>query len=170
MSKITLILGGVRSGKSEWVVKKVYEKFGENVIFIATSLVRDEEMKERIENHKKRRPSSWKVIEEPFHPEKIFEEKKDFKGGIILDCLTVWVSNLLEKKENVEKRLEKLSEVLIESRGEIYLISNEVGMGIVPPYPSGRKFRDILGRLNQRIAKLSDEVYFMIAGIPYKIK
>ncbi len=170
MGEITLVLGGARSGKSRWVVEKAKEKFGDNVIFIATAQPSDEEMKERILQHRKEKPSSWRTIEEPLSIWKVIENWEDFQGGVIVDCVTLWIANIMEKGKNVEEEVEKFISAVQKFRGELYAVSNEVGMGLVPPYPLGRKFRDILGWVNQRLASQSKEVYLMFAGIPLKIK
>ncbi len=170
MGKLIFITGGVRSGKSRWVVERAKEEFKDKVIFVATARETDEEMKERISNHKKERPALWEVTEAPLYPQKFLTQRVNFKGGIILDCVTFWVANLMDHKEKVEQNIKEFIEISKKIAGKVYIVSNEVGMGIVPSSASGRKFRDLLGKANQLIAQESEEVYFMISGIPHKIK
>lgn len=165
---LMLILGGARSGKSSFALSLAKDK--KSVVFVATALPLDEEMKERIERHKKERPPHWKIIEEPVS---LLSAIKDLNGEIIiLDCLTMWVSNLLERYEDEEiiKMAEEVAKYSKDFNGEVIAISNEVGLGIVPEYPLGRRYRDLLGKVNQVFARYANKVFFMIAGIPLEVK
>lgn len=165
---LTLILGGARSGKSSFALDLARSKG--TVTFIATALPLDEEMKERIDSHKKERPTYWRTIEEPI--ELLPAMKGVNSEVIILDCLTIWVSNLLEEYTD-EEIMRKADEVAVYARdinSEVITISNEVGLGLVPEYPIGRRYRDLLGKVNQIFAKYANKVFFMIAGIPLEVK
>lgn len=166
---LILVLGGARSGKSRFALKLCEDK--EAVAFIATALPLDSEMEERIKRHKVERPSHWKTIEEPID---LLKALKDASSSlyIIIDCLTMWVSNLLERNSD-EEIIELAKEVSLfskEIKGNVIAISNEVGLGIVPEYPIGRRYRDLLGKVNQIFAENADKVFFMIAGIPLEVK
>ncbi|MCX7796622.1 MAG: bifunctional adenosylcobinamide kinase/adenosylcobinamide-phosphate guanylyltransferase [bacterium] len=165
---LTLILGGARSGKSNFALSLAKDK--REVTFVATALPLDEEMKERIERHKRERPLYWKTVEEPLD---LLSVVKDLDSEIIiLDCLTMWVSNLLERHidEEIIGMAEDIAEYCRKFNGEVIAISNEVGLGIVPEYPLGRRYRDLLGKVNQVFARYSNKVFFMIAGIPLEVK
>lgn len=165
---LTLILGGARSGKSSFALSLARGK--EMVTFIATALPLDEEMKERIDSHKRERPIYWKTVEEPI--ELLLAIKGVNSEVIILDCLTMWVSNLLERytDEEIMKKAEEVAMYTRDINLEIITISNEVGLGLVPEYPIGRRYRDLLGKINQIFAKYANKVFFMIAGIPLEVK
>lgn len=173
MAKLTLILGGARSGKSACAVELA--KQYRNVTYVATAGVLDDEMRERVELHKKLRPASWKVVESPTNVADIVEGLE--ADMILIDCLTLYVTNLLlndsnndAKEEYITGEIEQLCSVSKKAGAHIIMVSNEVGLGIVPADPLGRKFRDIAGRVNQIVASRSDEVYFVTAGIPRKLK
>ena len=181
MGKLTLILGGARSGKSVHA-EQLASKRGGNVAYIATAEALDEEMKSRIINHKKGRPSQWKTYEIPRGVGQAFREHAAQTDLVILDCLTMLVSNLLfytsegeqEPDERVASNLVKtelneLIAVIQDCDAAWLVVSNEVGLGLVPPYPLGRIYRDLLGRANQQLAAIADEVYLMVAGIPVPI-
>jgi len=165
---LTFILGGARSGKSNFALKLAD---GKVVAFIATALPLDDEMKKRIEKHKKERPSHWKTIEVPEDIIQAIKEVKD-EDCIIIDCLTLWISDLIEKysDEYIFKRAEEIAYYARSIDKEVIVISNEVGLGIVPEYPLARRYRDILGRVNQIFTNLAQKVYFMISGIPMEVK
>lgn len=166
---LTLILGGARSGKSKFAIKLCKNK--EAVAFIATALALDDEIEERIKRHKSERPQSWKTIEEPIDLLSAVKTASDFPY-IIIDCLTMWVSNLLEKHldEDIIRMAEEVSTYCKYFKGEVIVISNEVGLGIVPEYPLGRRYRDLLGKVNQIFASNASKVFFMVAGIPLEVK
>jgi len=171
MNKITLILGGARSGKSSYALKlaKKYKK----VAFIATCLGLDKEMQERIRVHKKSRPKHWKTFEEPKELAKLLGRLGNDFDCILIDCLTLLVSNLILSKNSqkqILKRIEELFYVLSKMKARVILVSNEVGLGLVPVNKLGRDFRDVAGRVNQMAAKNASEVFFVVAGIPLNIK
>ena len=174
MGKLILILGGARSGKSSFAVaqaKKLSSRQS-GVVYVATASALDEEMKRRIERHKKRRPSSWKTIEERKDISKILA-KLGKASIVIIDCLTILISNLLlsgEREIATLKKIKQFFRTLKRRNLTTLIVSNEVGMGIVPENRLGRTFRDIAGQTNQIVAKLADEVYLLEAGIPVKIK
>lgn len=171
MGKITFILGGARSGKSTQalLLAKKYKK----VAFIATSQALDEEMAERIRLHKNSRPRHWQTFEQP--KELAWELKRAGNGFdcVIIDCLTLLVSNLILAKasrESIENKINQMLCLLREAKYRSIIVSNEVGLGIVPNNKLAREFRDIAGRANQIVAKASSEVIFMVSGIPTKIR
>ena len=171
MGKIILILGGARSGKSTYALElaKKYKK----VAFIATCQGLDKEMRERIKLHKETRPKHWKTFEEPLELAKLLGRMNKGFDCILIDCLTLLVSNLILSGESQEQVLNKIKGILAalrEIEAKIILVSNEVGLGIVPDNKLGRVFRDIAGKANQLIAKEAQEVYFAVSGIPMKIK
>ena len=179
MSQITLILGGARSGKSSYA-QSLAEETGKSVTFLATAQGLDEEMSARIRKHRAERPLTWETLEIPVgiaaHVHEIRSEV------IILDCVTLLASNLLMQfvKDDlveevpfqlaVQKEVQELISAIHEQEQHWFLISNEVGLGLVPPYPMGRVYRDWLGWANQRLAREADKVIFMVAGIPMIVK
>ncbi|OGS43870.1 MAG: bifunctional adenosylcobinamide kinase/adenosylcobinamide-phosphate guanylyltransferase [Elusimicrobia bacterium RIFOXYD2_FULL_34_15] len=171
MGKIIFISGGVRSGKSTFALE-LAEKCKE-VVFIATAgKITDREMNKRILVHKESRPKHWKTIEET---EDIIKHLKSFEKAdcVIVDCVTFLVSNWMFKKYTEDKIIENIKNLIKKLRkikGKVILVSNEVGMGVVPPYKLGRDFRDIIGRVNQILAKDSNEFYFFISGIKRRLK
>jgi adenosylcobinamide kinase/adenosylcobinamide-phosphate guanylyltransferase len=172
MKKVILIYGGVRSGKSSYAAS-IAEKMGKQVTVIATSVLPDEEMLERIAKHKRSRPAHWEVIEEGTEIAAVLNSIGDTERIVILDCLGVWISNYLLKEltdDFIENEIEYLIQTLNKINYSLIIVSNEAGSGVVPPYPLGRRFRDLLGLANQQIAKVADEVILMQVGIPVKIK
>ena len=172
MNKVTFILGGARSGKSQLAIKMAKKK-GKRVAFIATSQALDKEMKKRINLHKKTRPTHWQTFEEPENIPLLLKKINKKFEVIIIDCLTLLVSNLLLKglkEKDIERKTEEMSILLKKIRPDVIIVSNEVGLGIVPDNELARDFRDIAGRMNQIVAKRSDEAFFMFSGLPLKIK
>jgi adenosylcobinamide kinase/adenosylcobinamide-phosphate guanylyltransferase len=171
MGRLVLVLGGARSGKSEFALKLAQAAQG--VVFVATGKPVDEEMAKRIEEHRRRRPSHWQTVEiEDNLPEIItkFETKAEV---LIVDCLTIYVATLLDKvvkEEQIIKHFEKIIQTGRSSKTNLVFISNEVGMGVIPPFKLGRLYRDVLGKVNQLVAEASDEVYLMVAGLPVPLK
>ncbi|MFW6022926.1 MAG: bifunctional adenosylcobinamide kinase/adenosylcobinamide-phosphate guanylyltransferase [Halanaerobiaceae bacterium] len=182
---ITLILGGARSGKSRFAEKMARYYGKDDVVYIATAEIRDDEMKERIRKHQFSRPDCWQTIEAPYRAaEEIGNLNK--KQVILLDCMTVLVSNILmkgrdadekEKDFNFPGREEEIVGVvasILETARKLELnliiVSNQVGNGLIPVYKSGRDYRDIIGRVNQLIAEKADKVYLCTAGLPIEIK
>lgn len=171
MNKITLILGGARSGKSSYALSlaRRYKK----VAFIATCQGLDKEMRERIKLHKETRPKHWDTFEEPVELTKLLKKMNNSFDCIIIDCLTLLVSNLILAANSQKQVIEKIQEsllVLNKKRARIIFVSNEVGLGLVPANKLGRDFRDIAGKVNQLVAHQADEVFFMVAGLPLNMK
>jgi adenosylcobinamide kinase/adenosylcobinamide-phosphate guanylyltransferase len=184
MGKLTLILGGARSGKSSYA-ERLAVQHGGQVLYIATAQPLDGEMAERIANHQKQRPANWQTLEIPSAIGASLLSRKLHTDVILLDCLTLLVSNLLLPVSSgtdedltvdeeaatalVETEITRLLEAVQAIPAEWLVVSNEVGLGLVPPYPLGRVYRDLLGRANQRLASQADQVIFMIAGIPMRL-
>lgn len=219
MAKITLVLGGARSGKSVFA-EDIAKKF-HNVVYIATAEVKDDEMRERVRAHRARRPHDWKTIESPFQVDRVVADLNGKADIIFIDCITLYITNMLlyeeitmipsslqegetpqneveetlssshfskadavadtdnevkqhllldHRQKHILTRIEKLSQACRESSADAILVSNEVGLGIVPDNALTRSFMDIAGLSNQLLADEADEVYFTIAGIAQKIK
>jgi len=177
-----LILGGARSGKSR-LAKEMALRPGGKVLFVATGEARDEEMEQRIEKHKQERPPGWRSIEVPTGVGKRIRKEVGNAQVVIVDCLTLLVSNVIGQcgddpeqvsVELVEARLtaeiDELTSCIDDSPATFILVSNEVGMGLVPESRVGRLYRDLLGKVNQTIAKRADRVYFMLSGIALNLK
>ena len=173
MKETTFIIGGCRSGKSRHALELAKKISGSKRIFIATCMPFDDEMKERIDRHKKERDKSWTTIEAPVElPEAINKNSRE-GDVIIVDCLTLWINNLLMEKQDpdiINQRIHKLTLALKEAKCPIILVSNEVGAGIVPENRLARLFRDYAGFVNQKVASCVDRVIWMLAGIPVSIK
>lgn len=171
--KIVFVTGGARSGKSGFALKAASALPGRRG-FIATATELDEEMRERIARHRADRGAAWDTIEEPLQLAKAIEEAAGSFDVLVVDCLTVWLSNVMWSGLDVMKEVETLVSACEKIRDRrcisLYIVSNEVGMGIVPANEMARKFRDLAGILNQKIAAVSDEVYLVTAGIPIQIK
>lgn len=169
---ITLVLGGVRSGKSRYV--QMLAARVSPVAFVATATRSDEEMRLRIERHRAERPQEWRTIEEPLHLDKVLNEEGSKYRIVVIDCLTLYAANILHAEQGkltaVEERLQRLYAALRSVAGSVALVSNEVGSGIVPPFPEGRKYRDLLGGINQQVASIADNVLLMVAGLPLALK
>lgn len=182
---ITFITGGARSGKSSFA-EKLAANSGKT-IYVATAQALDKEMSYRIKLHKQRRPSSWLTIEEPKFLSKTLNNIKNdetFIGYrcVLIDCLSLLVSNWLlqDSIENVDtweylrgnllKEIDMMVSIAKTMKQDMIVVSNEVGMGVVPEYPLGRFYRDLLGEVNQKVSKSADNVFFTISGIPVKIK
>ena len=165
---VTLVLGGARSGKSryaEWLIASYPQPW----VYIATAEAKDNEMAERIAAHKARRPTEWQTIEAPHDlPEALAAAPGD--AAVLVDCLTLWLSNLMLGNFKVEAMIERLEQALATRTGPSVLVSNEVGLGIVPDNALARRFRDAQGALNQRIASKAARVIMMVAGIPVAVK
>ena len=194
---LIFVTGGAKSGKSKFaeeLILKLNNGKQEN-IYLATSLVFDEEMKEKVRLHKERRKNDWRTVETYKNFEnslnKYFPKtKNEVKNNILVDCLTNLITNIIFEKEcidweNFDKKsyiqdLEKLDKIVENTVNELInvsknfenavIVSNELGMGLVPSYPLGRYFREIAGKMNQVVAEKADEVYFVVSGIPMKIK
>lgn len=235
-SQVSLILGGARSGKSALAEKLASLRAGESVLYVATLLPYDQEMRDRIKQHRQQRPASWLTLEEPYNLRASLEKALENHTVVLLDCLTLWTSNLIlresqlatdlierngmygeiyddevatrpaskrfmlpqldtDREEDITSdlqyipplrpqatpdynRLEReilaelneLVQFLRQKKCGFIVVSNEVGLGLVPPYPIGRIYRDLLGRVNQQLAALADEVFMVYAGIPVELK
>jgi adenosylcobinamide kinase / adenosylcobinamide-phosphate guanylyltransferase len=185
--KIIFITGGARSGKSSFALLKSLPIAGRKA-YIATAEALDEEMTKRIEQHKKQRGKEWDTYEEPLNIAAVMKELYGSYSALVVDCLTLWLSNLFVKTqsegyglETIETEIQNLLDSLRQFKSSaacepgpgfcsLYIVSNEVGMGIVPENETARKFRDMAGLVNQKMAEVSDEVYMMVAGIPMKMK
>ena len=174
--KIIVLLGGARSGKSTFA-QELAAKLGNKVLFVATAEPLDDEMKARIEEHKKSRTKTWRTVEAPRYTGRALKEQISDAEVVLIDCLTLLVSNLLGDETEyarAEKRviaeLKELIGVMNASRAHFIVVSNEVGLGLVPENKLGRVYRDLLGKANQLMTQRATEVYFMTAGIPLKIK
>ena len=172
MGKITFILGGARSGKSQFAVR-LAKSCAKSVVFVATAIPFDKEMTQRVALHRKNRPCSWKTLEEPRKLSSLATKVSQRTDLVIIDCLTLFISNLLleEKSESyIENEIHLFLSRIKKNKFNSLIVSNEVGMGIVPDNKLSRRFRDLSGKINQKVAKISDEVYFIVAGQPIKIK
>jgi len=191
MGKLTLILGGARSGKSTFAEQRAKELGGENVLYVATSETKDEEMQQRVEKHRADRPAAWGTVEAPRNVVQALRQERNAAKVILLDCMTFLVANHLMDaaapeddpfddpssdpfdariEADVVAEVEALVSYVQEADVEMLVVSNEVGLGVVPPYELGRAYRDILGRANQILARHADEVQLLVAGIPMKVK
>ena len=174
---MTFILGGARSGKSR-LAQELAAKLGKRVLFVATAEPLDEEMGARIKAHKRSRSPTWRTLEAPTDVAQAVRRKIDDAEVVIIDCMTLLVSNLMGTEDVAAETLEKkvtaeLKELVAfvkTTKAHFIIVSNEVGLGLVPPYPAGRVYRDALGMANQMLARNADEVYFMVAGIPIELK
>jgi adenosylcobinamide kinase/adenosylcobinamide-phosphate guanylyltransferase len=171
--RVILILGGVRSGKSRYAQQLAQR--ANRVTFVATAERRDdEEMRQKIERHRAERPSNWATIEEPLNLAHVVRSAEANSDVILIDCLTLFASNLLEAHgENLslaQPQIDDLCAALQSASCTVILVSNEVGSGVVPAYALGRRFRDLVGEINQRVAAVADSVLFMVAGLPLALK
>ncbi len=186
MGKMVLILGGARSGKSS-LAERMAGQAGRRVTFLATAQPLDEEMRRRIAGHRASRPREWRTVEEPLELAAAVEAAARESDTVLVDCLTVWVSNHLCRIEAVESTPEWQHEVEILGRqlrhqatriaaaarsadATLLLVSNEVGLGLVPDNPLGRAYRDLLGAINRQLAEEAAQVLLLVAGIPLDVK
>ena len=177
--RLILVLGGARSGKSSFAQQLAHELGGEQVLFVATAGAGDEEMRRRIEKHRRERPAGWHTLEAQRDVGQAILDHAAEPRVILVDCLTLLVSNLLvdaddpfaaDVEAQVMAEVEGLETCVEQQSGYLIVVSNEVGLGLVPPYPLGRAYRDLLGRANHVLARVADDVYMMVAGIPVLIK
>ncbi len=165
---ITLVTGGARSGKS---------RYGESLItalqppwiYVATAEAGDAEMAARIAEHRVRRSAQWGIVEAPHQLTDAFSRIPE-AAAVLIDCLTLWLSNRLLANADIDKEADQLADALVQHAGPVVLITNEVGSGIVPDNALARRFRDAQGRLNQRMAALADRVVLVVAGLPLVVK
>ncbi len=169
--RITLILGGARSGKSRHA-QRLAEARWHRPVCLATAEAKDREMRARIRRHREARPNHWRTIEEPLEIARVLARPPADSDGILVDCVTLWLSNVLleEGPRAIAGRSDELLRALERAPCDVILVSNEVGLGIVPEHRLGRVFRDEAGRLNQRLAAAADDVVFITAGLPLTLK
>jgi adenosylcobinamide kinase/adenosylcobinamide-phosphate guanylyltransferase len=166
-----LIVGGARSGKSRFAVERLSPDA--RIVFVATAEARDEEMAKRIARHRAERPAHWSTVEEPFEVVSQLRRLDGACDGILVDCLTLWVSNLLlrgDRDDAILEHAEALAGLIGRRRSSVTLVSNEVGEGVHPETAMGLRFRDLLGSVNQRVAAACDTVVLMVAGVPLTVK
>ena len=173
--RLTLVLGGARAGKSSYAQRLASE--GDRVLFVATAEAGDPDMAERIAAHRRDRPADWDTLEEPVDLVGALSGAANRYDTVLLDCLTLWVSNMLLRSTDAERsntsilaETEWLLDVYRRGNASWVVVSNEVGLGVVAPTRLGRLFADELGRVNQLVAAAADDVYFMAAGLPMALK
>ena len=179
--RLTLVLGGARSGKSRWaeeLAERAARERGEggSVVYMATAEVGDEEMAARVRRHQARRPAHWRTVEAPRETARVLAGLPAGAGAVLVDCLTLFISNWLLAYERehsgdalIDAVLARVAELVAAARQvpcDVIIVSNEVGGGVVPAYPLGRLFRDAAGLANQMVARAADRVYWVVAGIP----
>lgn len=185
MSNLIMVTGGARSGKSTYA-EETAKRFGDRILYIATSTTCDDEMKERVKRHREQRPPGWETVEAYRDIDTNIRDRLHRCDAVLLDCITIMVSNIMLEKamdwdgisigevnsveEDVKCEVRKLIEIAQLADIPFIVVTNELGMGVVPPYELGRAVRDMAGRANQMLAKAADEVYMCISGIPVKIK
>jgi adenosylcobinamide kinase/adenosylcobinamide-phosphate guanylyltransferase len=169
---VTLVLGGARSGKSRFAEQLASK--APSVAYIATARPGDAEMAEKIRRHQEERPQGWRTVEEPLEVGSAVTENAWSSDYVVVDCLTIFAANLLEAAQGdaaaTERRIAQLIEALRAPACPVVLVSNEVGSGVVPAYELGRRFRDLLGEINQRVAACAVDVLLMVAGLPLTLK
>lgn len=166
LPRLTLVLGGARSGKSRYAEQLVM-RAPAPWTYVATAEAWDEEMRARIEEHRGRRDGRWHTLDAPLA---LAETVASLKGATLIDCLTLWLSNVMLAGRDVQEECDRLVAALARAPGPLVLVSNEVGLGLVPETPLGRAFRDAQGRLNQQVAAAAERVVFMAAGLPLSLK
>jgi len=183
MLKNILITGGARSGKS-YFAQELALKSGEPVLFVATAVAGDEEMRQRIEEHRRARPADWSTVEVTTHVGRQIEQKISGAQVVIIDCVTLLVNNIFSQysdqageqidasliEREVVSEISELIECIDHVDASFIIVTNEVGMGLVPANRVGRLYRDLLGKANQLLAQRADEIYLMVAGLPVQIK
>jgi len=170
--RVIFVIGGVRSGKSRFALR-LGESIGTRRILIATAQALDSEMKQRIEQHRTRRSKTWLTYEEPVEIKNVLEKLNDEADVILIDCLSLWVSNLMHMDLNDEEVGVRFSEFIKTLEGltpSVVLVSNEVGLGVIPANPTARRYCDFLGVLHQEVARQAQEVHLLTAGIATKLK
>jgi adenosylcobinamide kinase / adenosylcobinamide-phosphate guanylyltransferase len=165
---VTLVLGGVRSGKSHYA-----QQLGERaarVVFVATAHAYDDEMRRKVDRHRSSRPQHWQTVEEPLALAEAVTQYGPACDLMIIDCLTLFAANLLDADGDAQTGIDALCLALQSPPCAVVLVSNEVGSGVVPEYPSGRRFRDLLGEMNQSVARVASNVLLLVAGLPLVLK
>jgi adenosylcobinamide kinase/adenosylcobinamide-phosphate guanylyltransferase len=172
VARIILITGGARSGKS-CMAEGLAERFGAPLAYVATAEPGDGEMRERIDRHRARRGPAWQTIEEPFSLTEVIRRHDGSYRAMLVDCITLWLANLLFRHDDRRKVLAEVAELAAAFpalKTPLVLVSNEVGMGIVPENTLARTFRDLAGEANEILARAADEVYVTFSGLPLKLK
>jgi adenosylcobinamide kinase / adenosylcobinamide-phosphate guanylyltransferase len=167
--RTALVLGGARSGKSRYALS-LAERARAQRVYVATAGAEDDEMRRRIARHQTERGAGWTTIEAPLAIVEAISTHAGPDRVVLVDCLTLWLSNLLGASADVEQSIESLAAATSAAAGPVVLVSNELGMGLVPETALGREFRDAHGRMNQRIALICDRVAFVVAGVPMQLK
>lgn len=168
-SDCTLVLGGARSGKSQFAEERVMTS-GRSLLYVATGRSLDDEMETRVRAHRARRGAEWSTVEEPIELVAALRSHAAADRALLIDCLTLWVTNLMLEDRNVRAASDELAACLDDLPGILVFVSNEVGLGIVPDNAMAREFRDHAGHLHQQIAARADSVFFIAAGLPLKLK
>lgn len=171
MPEVTYVTGGARSGKSAYALQ-LAEPYGLRV-FIATAEAFDDEMRVRIDRHRDERADTFITIEEPLHLDRALASLPEGTGVVLVDCLTVWLGNMMHHlgdDEAIAARIDALLEVLEAPPCDVILVSNEVGMGIVPENAMARRFRDLAGTINRRVAERSSRAFLLCSGLPLALK
>jgi len=169
MSPVVLVLGGARSGKSAFAERLVLAS-GRRPVYLATATAGDGEMAERIARHRSQRGPGWHTLEEPLELAATLRRQAGPDRAVLVDCLTLWLSNLVLAERDVEAETTRLLATLRDLPGPVVMVSNEVGLAIVPETPLGRSFRDAQGRLNHRVAAAASDVVLVAAGCPVRLK
>ena len=168
MAEIILVTGGARSGKSA-LAERLAQSRGNKVIYIATSEPFDDEMQSRIDRHRARRDAGWRTVDAPLElPDMLVQTDGD--AARLVDCLTMWLNNLIYHNRDVGDEMNRLIKVISEQQADLVMVTNEIGSGLVPQTAEARKFRDLAGELNQMVAQAASQVYLSVSGIPVKIK
>jgi adenosylcobinamide kinase/adenosylcobinamide-phosphate guanylyltransferase len=168
---VTLVLGGVRSGKSRYA--EIEASRFDRVTFVATARRSDAEMRRKIAAHRRQRPPSWKTVEAPRDLDRIIQREGGSADLLLVDCLTVYCGGLVSRSRITSahrRHLDAIVHAIQNTVASILVVSNEVGSGIVPAFKSGRLYRDLLGELNQQVAAAADRVVLLVAGVPVQIK
>ncbi|CAI9413315.1 Bifunctional adenosylcobalamin biosynthesis protein CobP [Pleomorphomonas sp. T1.2MG-36] len=170
MAPIIFVLGGARSGKSRFAEERTCAFAAKEKVYVATAECHDEEMESRIDLHRARRGAGWRTIEAPHRLAETLSAEASDDRAILVDCLTLWLTNRMLADADLEAEYESLAVGLNTAAGPVVLVSNEVGLSIVPENALARRFRDEAGRLNQKVAALADEAWFVAAGLPLRLK
>jgi len=166
---VTLVLGGARSGKSGFA-ERITVVHLRGCAYLATAEIGDDEMAERVRKHRARREAHWRTVEAPLEIGPAIVAETEQGAAVLVDCLTLWLSNLMAAARDPEAETEALIRALGQAGGPVVFVANEVGLGIVPDNALARAFRDHAGRLNQRVAEVANNVFFVTAGLPLRLK
>lgn len=165
-----LVLGGARSGKSSWA-ESIVGRFSPPYVYVATAQALDDEMKLRIQLHRERRKDRWETIESPVELPSVLEELNGLSKPVLVDCITLWLTNLLcSESTQTEAAVDRLCDTIRSVNYPLVIVSNETGAGIVPDNPLARRFRDLSGFANQKLAAVCASVFLLVAGLPMRLK